>query len=256
MQSLRTQADGGETVKILVACEESQAVTKELRHLGHEAYSCDIIDCSGGHPEWHIKQDVLQILNPGTQLNGLPREYFGIKPFQTMDGEYHFIYGKWDLLIAHPPCTYLSNAGARWLYAGKKLNQERYALGLEAKEFFMAFLNADCPRIAVENPIPSNVYNLPKYTQIIQPYEYGHPWSKKTCLWLKGLEPLKPTNIITDHKPFCSSGSYSGTHDPKYKGASRKGGSAKSRSKTFSGIARAMAEQWAGPAEEDDAWLL
>ena len=154
------------------------------------------------------------------------------------------------MIIAHPPCTYLSNAGARWLYAGKKLNQERYKLGLEAKAFFLAFLNADCPRIAVENPIPSSVYELPAYTQIVQPYEYGHPWSKKTCLWLKGLEPLKPTDIVADYKPFCSSGSYSGTHDPRYKGASRKGGSAKSRSKTFPGIAKAMAEQWAGPAED------
>ena len=224
-------------MKILVACEESQAVTKEMRRLGHEASSCDIIDQSGGHPEWHIMQDVLPLLN-------------GNCTFNTTDGSEHTIAGKWDMLIAHPPCTYLSNAGARWLYAGKKLNQERYAQGMEAKSFFMAFLNADCPRIAVENPIPSAVYELPKHTQIVQPYEYGHPWSKKTCLWLKGLEPLEPTNIVKDHKPFCSSGSYSGTHDPKYKGASRKGGSAKSRSKTFSGIAKAMAEQWAGACEK------
>lgn len=230
-------------MKILVACEESQAVTKELRWLGHEAYSCDIIDQSGGHPEWHIMQDVLPLLN-------------GRCTFQTTDGAEHMVEGRWDMLIAHPPCTYLSNAGARWLYAGKKLNQERYKLGLEAKAFFLAFLNADCPRIAVENPIPSSVYGLPAYTQIVQPYEYGHPWSKKTCLWLKGLEPLKPTDIVTDHKPFCSSGSYSGTHDPKYKGASRKGGSAKSRSKTFPGVAKAMAEQWAGPAPELDDWML
>lgn len=220
-------------MKVLVACEESQAVTKEFRRLGHQAFSCDIIECSGGHPEWHIQGNALRFIN-------------GNCIFQTMDGEWHSLYGNWDLLIAHPPCTYLSNAGARWLYAGKKLNEERYQLGLEAKEFFMAFLNAACPRIAVENPIPSSVYELPAYTQIIQPYEYGHPWSKKTCLWLKGLDPLKPTDIVTDHKPFCSSGSYSGTHDPKYKGASRKGGSAKSRSKTFPGIARAMAEQWGG----------
>ncbi len=209
-------------MKVLVACEESQAVTKELRRLGHEAYSCDIIPCSGGHPEWHLQVDALELLKL-----------------------------KWDMIIAHPPCTYLTNAGARHLWKGHQLNQERYEKGLEAKEFFMAFLNADCPRIAVENPIPSSVYELPAYTQIVQPYEYGHPWSKKTCLWLKGLEPLTPTDIVTNHKPFCSSGSYSGTHDPKYKGASRKGGSAKSRSKTFPGIARAMAEQWAGECKED-----
>ena len=150
------------------------------------------------------------------------------------------------LIIAHPPCTYLSNAGARWLYAGGVLNAERYQKGLDGKEFFMAFYNADCDKICIENPIPSSIYNLPEYTQVIQPYEHGEPWSKKTCLWLKGLPELTPTEIVADHKPYCSSGSYSGTHDPKYKGASRKGGSAKSRSKTFPGIAKAMAEQWGG----------
>lgn len=224
-------------MKILVACEESQAVTIELRKLGHEAYSCDIIECSGGHPEWHIKQDVLPLLN-------------GRCGFRTMDGAARRVDNRWDMIIAHPPCTYLSNAGARWLYAGKTLNHSRYEQGLKAKEFFMKFINADCPRIAVENPIPSSIYNLPPYTQVVQPYEYGHPWSKKTCLWLKGVEPLTPTCIIKDHKPYCSSGSYSGSHDPRYKGASRKGGSAKARSKTFPGIAKAMAEQWAGVAEE------
>jgi len=204
-------------VRVLVACEESQEVCKAFRALGHEAYSCDIQECSGGHPEWHIQGDVLPLLNE-----------------------------KWDLIIAHPPCTYLSNAGARWLYAGGKLNQDRYKKGLEGKEFFLKFLNANCGHVAIENPIPSSVYDLPQYTQVIQPYEFGDPWSKKTCLWLKGLPPLQPTEIISDHKPFCSSGSYSKNHDPKYKGASRKGGSAKSRSKTFPGIARAMAEQWGG----------
>ena len=159
--------------------------------------------------------------------------------------EFHIrLIKKWDLIIAHPPCTYLSNAGARWLYASGKLNEERYRKGLDGKKFFMAMLNADCPRIAVENPIPSSIYDLPQYTQIIQPYQFGEPWSKKTCLWLKGLDILRPTDIVMDHKPYCSSGSYSGTHDPKYKGASRKGGCAKSRSKTFLGIARAMASQW------------
>lgn len=204
-------------MRVLVACEESQAVTMAFRELGHEAFSCDLLECSGGHPEWHIQGDVLPLLNE-----------------------------KWDLIIAHPPCTYLSNAGARWLYAGGKLNQDRYKKGLEGKEFFLKFLNANCGHVAIENPIPSSVYDLPQYTQVIQPYEFGEPWSKKTCLWLKGLPPLQPTEIISDHKPFCSSGSYSKNHDPKYKGASRKGGSAKSRSKTFPGIARAMAEQWGG----------
>lgn len=224
-------------MRVLVACEESQTVCKAFRKCGHEAYSCDIQEPSGGHPEWHIKQDVLPLLS-------------GNCDFYTCNGEKHFVSGKWDLIIAHPPCTYLSNAGARWLYAGGKLNTERYRNGLAGKEFFMAMLNADCPRIAVENPIPSSIYGLPEYSQIIQPYYFGEPWSKKTCLWLKGLEPLQPTNIVIDYKPYCSSGSYSGTHDPKYKGASRKGGSAKSRSKTFWGIARAMAEQWGGITEE------
>lgn len=229
-------------MNVLIACEESQRVCISFREKGHNAFSCDILPCSGGHPEWHIQGDVLKIINP-EWYDGR----WGITPsisFETMDGDYHQFDGKWDLIIAHPPCTYLSNAGARWLYAGGKLNTERYRNGLAGKEFFMAMLNADCPRIAVENPIPSSIYGLPEYSQIIQPYYFGEPWSKKTCLWLKGLEPLQPTNIVIDYKPYCSSGSYSGTHDPKYRGASRKGGSSKSRSKTFWGIARAMAEQW------------
>ena len=218
-------------MNVLVACEESQTVCKAFRERGHNAFSCDIQECSGGHPEWHICEDVLPLLN-------------GNCFFKTVDGCEHTINGKWDLIIAHPPCTYLSNAGARWLYAGGELNKERYRKGIDGKKFFMAMLNADCQRIAVENPIPSSIYDLPQYTQIIQPYQFGEPWSKKTCLWLKGLKPLKPTNIVNDYKPYCSSGSYSGTHDPKYKGASRKGGSSKIRSKTFEGIAKAMAEQW------------
>ena len=206
-------------MRILVACEESQAVTKELRRLGHEAYSCDIQECSGGHPEWHLQQDVIPLLDE-----------------------------PWDIIIAHPPCTYLTNAGARWLYADGKLNEERYQKGLQAKAFFMEFFNADCPRIAIENPVPSAIFDMPKPTQTIQPYEYGHPYSKKTYLWLKGLPPLVPTQIVNEHIPFVSSGTYSKTHDPRYKGASRRGGAAKMRSKTFPGIARAMAEQWAGDA--------
>ena len=218
-------------MNVLVACEESQRVCAAFREKGHNAFSCDIVPCSGGHPEWHIQGDVIEVLN-------------GRCSFETADGTTHKIEWKWDLIIAHPPCTYLSNAGARWLYAGGELNEERYRKGLDGKKFFMAMINADCQRIAVENPIPSSIYDLPQYTQIIQPYQFGEPWSKKTCLWLKGLEPLQPTNIVEDYKPYCSSGSYSKTHDQKYKGASRKGGSAKSRSKTFHGIANAMAEQW------------
>lgn len=218
-------------MKVLVACEESQEVCKAFRAKGHEAYSADIQEPSGGHPEWHILGDALPLID-------------GDCTFTTMDGAEHTINGEWDLLIAFPPCTYITNAGARWLWAGGELNENRYKKGLEGALFFDCFLKAKCKKIAVENPIPSSVFNLPKYTQIIQPYEFGHPYSKKTCLWLKTLNPLKPTEIIQNHIPFVSSGSYTKTHDPKYKGASRKGSAAKSRSKTFPGIAAAMASQW------------
>ena len=219
-------------MKVLVACEESQAVCKAFRERGHEAYSCDIIECSGGHPEWHIMQDVIPLLN-------------GRCSFKTTDGIEHSIDGKWDLIIAHPPCTYLSNAGARWLYSGGKLNEERYRNGLDGKEFFMAMLNADCERIAVENPIPSSVYGLPKYSQTVQPYEHGHPNTKKTCLWLKGLDKLKPTYIVEPvrgRRFKQSNGKYRySCWEMDQKGGKNR---AAERSKTFEGIARAMAEQW------------
>ena len=225
-------------MKILVACEESQAVTIELRKLGHEAFSCDIIKCSGGHPEWHIMQDVLPLLN-------------GRCNFKTMDGIEHSIDGKWDMIIAHPPCTYLTNAGARWLWAGGKLNEERYKKGMEARKFFMRFIEADCPRIAVENPIPSAVYELPTYTQIIQPYEYGHPHTKKTCLWLKGLPSLQPTEIVKPEKgrrfqQKNGNWRYSCWEMDQRGGKER----ARERSKTFPGIAKAMAEQWGGECND------
>lgn len=229
-------------MNVLIACEESQRVCISFREKGHNAFSCDLQSCSGGHPEWHIKGDVLKFLNPSRQT--IPGDdWYGFK-FRTQDGVLHCIDGKWDLIIAHPPCTKLSNAGARWLFAGGKLNQQRYEDGLKAKEFFMAFYNADCERICIENPTPSSVYNLPPHTQAVQPYEHGEPWSKKTLLWLKNLNPLQPTKIVEEHRPYCTSGSYSVKHDPKYRGASRRGGSSKSRSKTFWGIARAMARQW------------
>ena len=236
-------------MKVLVACEESQAVTNELRSLGHEAYSCDIIECSGGHPEWHIQQDVLEILNPREynipNAMGALDIVRGIE-FRTCDGTRHFVRGKWDMIIAHPPCTYLTNAGARWLYAGGKLNEERYKKGIEAKEFFLHFLNADCERIAVENPIPSSVYGLPPYSQIVQPYEYGHPNTKKTCFWLKGLEQLKPTDIvepIRGRRFQQKNGNWRySCWEMEQRGKDR----AKERSKTFPGIAKAMAEQWGG----------
>lgn len=222
-------------MKVLVACEESQRVTIELRKLGHEAYSCDIIECSGGHPEWHIKSDVLGLLN-------------GDCGFMTMNGDIHSVIGRWDMIIAFPPCTYLTNAGARHLYKGGVLNQERYEKGMEAKAFFMRFYNADCKRIAIENPTPSRVFELPEKTQIIQPWQFGHPFTKRTQLWLKGLEPLQPTEIVEPERTWCPSGSYSKKHGEKHRGMFTTD-RARNRSKTFPGIAKAMAEQWGGICE-------
>ena len=230
-------------LKVLVACEESQRVCSAFRRLGHEAYSCDIIEPSGGHPEWHIKGSVLEVLNPKDHLGDFeaPDQYIS---FKTMDGSYHEVE-RWDLIIAHPPCTYISNAGACRLYPRKgQLDQERYQKGLKAKNFFLKLYNADCEHICVENPIPSKVFELPPYTQTIQPYEYGEPYSKKTCLWLKGLPKLKPTNVLTEYKPYVSCGTSHNKGNKDKAGVSRSGGAAKVRSKTFVGIANAIAEQF------------
>lgn len=218
-------------MKVLVACEESQRVCIEFRKLGHEAYSCDIIDCSGGHPEWHIKQDVIPILN-------------GNCKFQTVDGGWHSVEGKWDLIIAHPPCTYLTNAGAVRMRVAGKIVPERYALAMEAKDFFLKFLNADCDRIAVENPTPMGIVGLPKYQQAIQPWQFGHPYTKRTCLWLIGLPELVPTKIITEGvTPYVNGGCKDANGNyRRFQG--RKERDPKTRSKTFPGIAKAMAEQW------------
>ena len=235
-------------MKVLVACEESQAVCMAFRQLGHEAYSCDIVECSGGHPEWHVQQDVLEILNPRTYYLPNAMGSFDIVrgiEFRTCDGTRHFVRGKWDMIVAHPPCTYLSNAGAARLFPKKgQLNEERYAKGLEAKEFFMNFYNADCEKIVIENPIPTRIYGLPQYTQTIQPYEHGHPYSKKTCLWLKGLPELKPTELVTENIISWVSG---GSKDSKGNPRRNKGTvyrDSRTRSKTFPGIAKAMAQQW------------
>ena len=219
-------------MNVLVACEESQAVTTELRRLGHRAFSCDIIECSGGHPEWHIRWDALALLN-------------GNCSFMTSDGELHRIDGEWDMLIAFPPCTYLSNAGACRLYPKKgQIDMERYEKGLEAKEFFLKFLNADCPRIAVENPVSSTVFQMPKHSQEIQPYMFGHPYTKKTRLWLRGLPALVPTDLVEPVGPYVPAGT--GRKDRSKYGSAKRGEDAKNRAKTFPGIAKAMAEQWAG----------
>jgi hypothetical protein len=215
-------------IKVLVACEESQVVCKAFRARGYEAYSCDILEPSGGHPEWHILGDALNALAGGEIV--------------TMDGATHDA-GNWDLLIAHPPCTYLSNAGARHLWKGHELQADRVKLGIQARDLFMRFLWADVPFKCVENPIPSTVFCLPPYTQVIQPYQFGHPYTKKTCLWLKGLPPLAPTNVVEPVATWCPSGSYSQKHGAQYKGMCTKD-RAKNRAKTFAGIAEAMAGQW------------
>ena len=209
-------------MNVLVACEESQRVCIAFRERGHNAFSCDIEPCSGGHPEWHIMQDVIPLLN-------------GRCSFITMDGIEHSIDGKWDLIIAHPPCTYLSNAGARFLYPKGVLNEERLAKGMIAKDFFMHFYNANCDRIAIENPIPSKVYGLPPYTQTIQPWMFGHPVQKKTCLWLNGLPELQPTNVVEQRQSTKIPGNWFNSG-----GKERQ----KNRAKTFPGIAKAMAAQW------------
>lgn len=214
-------------MKVLVACEESQRVCQAFRQRGHEAYSCDIQDCSGGHPEWHIKGDALAVVN-------------GRCEFITQDGVKHRIDGKWDLLIAHPPCTYLSAVATRHLYKGGKLNQERYQKGVEAAEFFQKFLSADCDKICVENPVHFKIFGLPKYTQIIHPYWFGDPFDKRTCLWLRGLPELVPTDMLTEWNNCSQKAGEVGKSWYTQGGKDRQ----KNRAKTFPGIARAMAEQW------------
>ena len=220
-------------MKVLVACEESQTVCKAFRERGHEAYSCDIQEPSGGHPEWHILGDAIAALDGGV--------------ITTMDGKQHDV-GKWDLLIAHPPCTYLTVTGNRWF------NEERYGdkarqrkeLRNEAANFFMSFINADVDKIAVENPIGymSTVYQKP--SQIIHPYMFGDPARKATCLWLKGLTKLTPTDIVEPIVIHYQNGN--GTDNPWHMDTLKlpPNERAKARSKTFPGIAAAMAEQWGG----------
>ena len=215
-------------MNVLVACEESQRVCTAFREKGHNAFSCDILPCSGGHPEWHIQGDVLPLLN-------------GNCDFYTMDEHIYEINGKWDLIIAHPPCTYFSTAGANWLFRGGKLDEERYKKGLEMKDLFMAIYNADCEKIAIENPVVMKIWELPKHTQEIQPYQFGHPFTKKTRLWLKGLPELKPTEIVEPVAKWVSCGNR--TNREKQNQAVCKAFT-NERAKTFEGVAKAMADQW------------
>ena len=219
-------------MNVLVACEESQRVCMAFRNKGHRAFSCDIIEPSGGHPEWHIQGDVISLLD-------------GNCSFTTMDGTTHTINGEWDMIIAFPPCTYLTVAGANRLYPQKGvLNPERYELGKQAADFFKTILNANCEKIVVENPTPMKVFELPKYNQVIEPYMFGHPYKKRTCLWLKGVEPLTSTELVTEGiVSWVSGGSKDKNGNPR-KMQATKFRDAKTRSKTFEGIALAMAEQW------------
>lgn len=228
------------TLNVLIACEESQRVCGAFRALGHRAFSADLQECSGGHPEWHICGDVLPYIN-------------GDCTFMTADTHTHTQRGKWDLLIAHPPCTYLTNGGAVRMFRDEKkeyehygafqmVNVERLKKGMMARDLFMKFLLADCEHIAIENPVPMSIYMLPKETQIIQPFQYGEPFSKKTCLWLKGLPQLIPTEVLAKYQPYINGGG-GRLERPNYQGGKFAEG-AKERSKTFQGIANAMAAQW------------
>jgi hypothetical protein len=199
-------------VKVLVACEFSGIVREAFRAKGHNSWSCDLLPTE--IPGQHIQGDVLKVLSHG-----------------------------WDLMIAHPPCTYLSNAGACRLYPQKgKIDLERYNRGLEAKEFFLTLLNANIAKICVENPVSSRVFNMPSCTQQIEPYQFGHPYTKKTRLWLRNLPELKSTNVVTPIAPYCPAGT--SRRMPSKLGAAKRGEDAKNRSRFWTGIAEAMANQW------------
>lgn len=194
-------------MKILCACEESQAVTIQLRQLGHEAYSCDIQECSGGFPEWHIQGDVIPLLSD-----------------------------TWDMIIAFPPCTYLTVAGNRHLSQPGRLEKRE-----EAARFFMEFVNADCPRIAIENPVGYMNTAYKKPTQIINPYMFGDSCRKRTCLWLKGLPPLEADYLIAAPEPVYIQENGKKRYWVETRCSAER---QKERSKTFPGVAAAMAHQW------------
>lgn len=226
-------------MNVLIACEESQAVTIEGRKLGHNVFSCDIIPCSGGHPEWHIQQDVIPLLN-------------GNCTFKTMDGVEHRIDGKWDMIIAHPPCTRLCNSGQRWLYFGdneyrsKKIREQQNAI-----VFFMTIAYADCDKIAIENPngIMSTAWRPPDFSY--NPYDFeGETESKKTCWWTKGVSPLKPTRKTPLPKEERTQGIWK-AHFGDQKLAWNDPETARLRGQTPPGAAKAIAEQWMGKIEEE-----
>ena len=230
-------------MNVLIACEESQRVCTAFREKGHNAFSCDIVPCSGGHPEWHIQGDALKILNPHWECDEYGTETDGIK-FATCDGVVHYIDGEWDLIIAHPPCTYLTLAGNKWFkpeFADRF--PERQKQREEAVAFFMAFANADCDKIAIENPAGIMSSRWRKPDQYIEPYMFGDPEKKKTGLWLKGLPKLTPTNIVEPVIIRCKSGANEPRWHMETMGLPKEERS-RIRSQTFQGIADAMSEQW------------
>ena len=218
-------------LKLLVCCEESQRVCSAFRQRGWEAYSCDIEPCSGGHPEWHIQQDVLPLIN-------------GDCEFKTVDGEHHIVKGEWDLLICHPPCTYLTLAGNKWFKPEfKDRFPDRIKQRQEAIEFFMKFANAKCKHIAIENPVGVMSSQWRKPNQYIEPYYFGDAEKKKTGLWLEGLHNLEPTKVVQPVIIHCKSG----VNEPKWHMESMSlppKERSRVRSQTFQGIANAMATQW------------
>lgn len=231
-------------MNVLIACEESQRVCTAFREKGHNAFSCDILEPSGGHPEWHIKGDVRQYLDKQRHWGQCDEIDYYIG-FKTMDGTYHRI-DRWDLIIAHPPCTYLTVTGNRWFNVekyGEKAIKRKYERE-KAIKFFMAFANAYCEKIVIENPVGVMSTTWRKPDQIIQPYMFGERAEKKTCLWIKGLDKLKPTNIVEPPERVRFD---SGKTMPKWYADLwhlPKNERSRLRSQTFKGIAKAMAEQW------------
>lgn len=209
-------------MRILVACEESQAITKELRKLGHEAFSCDLLPCSGGHPEWHYQQDVFEVIDKG-----------------------------WDMMVAHPPCTFLAVSGARWLYNkdGSK-NKERWENQAKALDFVQKLMDAPIEKIAIENPVSVISSNIRKPDQIVQPWMFGDKAQKSTCLWLKNLPLLEPTDIVEkgEFVEFISKKGVKKKQAKWYFDALKNAKTTEERrtlrSKTFKGMAEAIAKQW------------
>lgn len=211
-------------MNVLICCEEGQAVCKAFREKGHNAFSCDIQRCSGGRPEWHIKASCLFLLRA--------HRYNYSVSFKTQNGDFHWSPYQWDLIIAHPPCTYLARSSSCNMYVNGEKDIQRYNKMLSAAQFFMEFYNLP-GRICIENPVPMKMAGLPGYTQTVQPYEFGDNYTKLTCLWLKNLPYLIPQTYARPGEKRNYATSWC---------AVRSG--SKYRSKTFTGIAHAMAQQW------------